>query len=388
MKISVIMPTYNDEKTILESIKSLESQKYDNWELLIVNDGSTDDTEIVINKYILDNRLENKIKFYSKENADQLNAIKYVINKISGDFVYILHSDDLLNDESFNKFKSFYIKNPNFDAYLANKIDIDKFGKTIQSKYTKKYNNSFSNLALLELWLGRNLYIDFAFWKAEIFKSVAKDSYLDWNIPFWVNTSSDELRQLKLKNLDYYTFKYRVYEDNYINNEIGNLNVLNGEIRMLSFLTRQIYLPLFEVQYYIFKIFNKLNLLSIYKPIFIKKKANNIHRIIKFAVKKRLHNYQNNIYFNSIISFYKNRNNSTLNLEELPSDFMIYLGSDMRSFNTDLLNNNLHPYYSYIFKEMEKGFGYVTYKKQEEDKIVKLLKFLSIYSHVNLKPVE
>ena len=52
MKFTIIMPTYNDGITITETLESIINQSYDNWELLISIDGSTDDTISVIEKFI------------------------------------------------------------------------------------------------------------------------------------------------------------------------------------------------------------------------------------------------------------------------------------------------------------------------------------------------
>ena len=51
-KVSIIMATYNRAHFILESLQSLLNQTYNNWECLIIDDGSTDDTEIVIKEFI------------------------------------------------------------------------------------------------------------------------------------------------------------------------------------------------------------------------------------------------------------------------------------------------------------------------------------------------
>ena len=51
MKISIIMPTYNDSRTIIDTIDSVANQSYSNWQLIIMNDGSTDNVEDVIKQY-------------------------------------------------------------------------------------------------------------------------------------------------------------------------------------------------------------------------------------------------------------------------------------------------------------------------------------------------
>lgn len=55
MKISIIIPVYNAEKTIERLIKTIQSQTYKNYELILINDGSTDKTKEILEKYKSDN---------------------------------------------------------------------------------------------------------------------------------------------------------------------------------------------------------------------------------------------------------------------------------------------------------------------------------------------
>ena len=74
-KISILMPTYNDEKYIVNALDSIMMQTYKDYEVLICNDGSTDKTKEVIYEYKDKNDKEDKIHYYYEDNADQLNAI-------------------------------------------------------------------------------------------------------------------------------------------------------------------------------------------------------------------------------------------------------------------------------------------------------------------------
>ena len=67
-KVSILMPTYNDADTICETLDSICSQNYNNWELIIIDDGSSDNTKEVINTYIEKNNLNKKIKYVFQEN--------------------------------------------------------------------------------------------------------------------------------------------------------------------------------------------------------------------------------------------------------------------------------------------------------------------------------
>jgi glycosyltransferase involved in cell wall biosynthesis len=87
---SVVIPTYNRASFISTAIQSVLSQSYINFELIIIDDGSTDNTENIIKSIRSD-----KIKYYKKENAERAAARNYGIEKAHGDYVTFLDSDDI-----------------------------------------------------------------------------------------------------------------------------------------------------------------------------------------------------------------------------------------------------------------------------------------------------
>ena len=131
-KISVLMPTYNDSKTIMEAMDSIVSQSYDNWELMVIDDGSSDETKDIVNNYIKDNKLSKKVKYIYQDNADQLKALINGMQYITGDYVYILHSDDILaSNDVFEKSVNYLDSNEDVDAIMSDLIIIDKDSKEI-----------------------------------------------------------------------------------------------------------------------------------------------------------------------------------------------------------------------------------------------------------------
>ena len=88
--VSVIIPTYNRSKLVKEAIESVIGQDYTNFEILIIDDGSIDDTRSVIEQ-IPDRR----VKYFYKDNGGQRSAQNFGITKAQGDFVAFLDSDDL-----------------------------------------------------------------------------------------------------------------------------------------------------------------------------------------------------------------------------------------------------------------------------------------------------
>ena len=55
VKLSILVPAYNAEKYILDNLNSIKRQTYSNWEVVVVNDGSTDNTEALVNSFINSN---------------------------------------------------------------------------------------------------------------------------------------------------------------------------------------------------------------------------------------------------------------------------------------------------------------------------------------------
>ncbi|CAM2919106.1 MAG: glycosyltransferase [Paludibacter sp.] len=90
--ISIIMPCYNASQFIKESIESVLSQTYENWELIIVDDGSTDDTATIIKIYVA---ADNRVRYFYQENGKQGKARNLGLTKSSGSFVAFLDADDL-----------------------------------------------------------------------------------------------------------------------------------------------------------------------------------------------------------------------------------------------------------------------------------------------------
>ncbi|WP_374166790.1 glycosyltransferase family 2 protein [Arcticibacter sp. MXS-1] len=92
MKVSVIMPVYNMQAFVAESIESVLAQDYSNWELLLVDDGSTDNSRDICEEYL--NR-DSRIKYFYKENGGLPSARNHGIERASGDLLALLDSDDL-----------------------------------------------------------------------------------------------------------------------------------------------------------------------------------------------------------------------------------------------------------------------------------------------------
>ncbi|WP_140487623.1 glycosyltransferase family 2 protein [Flavobacterium sp. GSA192] len=101
--VSIIIPTYNRVNLILETLDSIASQTFTNWECIIVDDGSTDATEELVNKYV---ERDKRFQFHRRP-ANKLqgaNAARNYGFKVSkGDFIQFFDSDDLMHSEHLEK---------------------------------------------------------------------------------------------------------------------------------------------------------------------------------------------------------------------------------------------------------------------------------------------
>lgn len=97
MKVSIITVTFNSEKTISETIKSVLAQSYHDIEYLIIDGGSSDNTVNIIREYAPS--FNHRIKWISEHDKGMYDAINKGIRMATGDIVGILNSDDFLRDE-------------------------------------------------------------------------------------------------------------------------------------------------------------------------------------------------------------------------------------------------------------------------------------------------
>lgn len=121
--ISVIIPCYNSDKNIEKTLKSLESQSYDKFEVVIVNDGSTDNTESVIKKYLESSNLN--VKYILQKNSGVSSARNKGLEIARGEYITFLDSDDVYNNKFIEKLLGVLVEKGVDTAYCCYSRDID-----------------------------------------------------------------------------------------------------------------------------------------------------------------------------------------------------------------------------------------------------------------------
>lgn len=97
--ISVIVPCYNQAAYLSETLESVYNQTYTNWECFIINDGSTDDTQMVAQRWL---EKDSRFKYIFQENRGLSSARNTGLDAASGEIIQLLDSDDLIKSNKFN----------------------------------------------------------------------------------------------------------------------------------------------------------------------------------------------------------------------------------------------------------------------------------------------
>lgn len=100
MKISVVVCVYNDEKRITKCLDSIINQTYQDFDILVINDGSTDNTLNVLKRYEKNNE---NLRIIDKENSGQADCKNIGLKKTNGSFLFFMDSDDYISNDLFEK---------------------------------------------------------------------------------------------------------------------------------------------------------------------------------------------------------------------------------------------------------------------------------------------
>jgi glycosyltransferase involved in cell wall biosynthesis len=150
-QVSVIMPVYNGEKYIVEAIESILNQSYKDYEIIIVNDGSTDDTFNKIRSYL---QLSN-IKYVRQENRGLPAALNTGIKAASGEYIAFLDCDDLWMPHKLDMQMVFMKEHPEVGLVHGNISYVDQHGDPFTPD--SPYKTDISGNCFPELFMGNRI---------------------------------------------------------------------------------------------------------------------------------------------------------------------------------------------------------------------------------------
>lgn len=144
--VSVLMPVYNHAAYIVEAIRGVQCQTYTNWELIILNDGSTDGLLEILEDYQNDSR----IKIYTQDNQRLPNGLSNLHNLASGDFVTWTSADNIMKETMLENLVRKLITEPGAVMVYADVAIIDDKGNFKTSGY-REMNRDLQHPYILRL---------------------------------------------------------------------------------------------------------------------------------------------------------------------------------------------------------------------------------------------
>lgn len=208
--ISVIIPTYNRAHSLSETIKSVVEQSTGNWELVIVDDGSTDDTRQIVSKFL---NCE-KVKYYFQKNAGVSAARNKGMELSRGDYIIFLDSDDRFLPGLFSK-----LNEVNYTFYdlicwqVLKKVD-GKSAVWKPRKLEKIYNNITASFLAGSICYRKKSFIE----------AGGYDPKMTFGENYELGMRVSALRDLKIKNLEEAFLFY------FVNNQTRESNSLSNRL--------------------------------------------------------------------------------------------------------------------------------------------------------------
>ena len=144
--VSIVVPVYNVEKYLKKSIESILNQTYDNLEVLLVDDGSTDSSGEICDSFI---KVDSRIRVFHKENGGLSDARNFGIEHMKGQYVSFIDSDDYISKDYVWKLYS-SIKNNDSEVSICSFSLVDETGEKIKDELLDSGEVSLSGQQILE----------------------------------------------------------------------------------------------------------------------------------------------------------------------------------------------------------------------------------------------
>ena len=222
VKISVIVPVYNCEDYIEESIKSILNQSFKDIEVICVDDGSTDESLNILKEISMQ---DSRLKVYTQENQGASVARNNALEKSSGDYIYFFDADDYIVDDCLEKVYSNAINNDSdivlfkYDEYKEESF-LNHSKKDIEKQFPKTdFNNFTFNCQDYRIRAFKGPFAPwFKFYKKEFLDKYDFEFPPNLNhndVPFHVKTI---LKASKISFIPEYLYHYRIDNPNSISN--------------------------------------------------------------------------------------------------------------------------------------------------------------------------
>jgi len=232
-KISIIIPIYNSEKFLKESIQSVLFQSYDNLEIIVIDDGSTDNSLEILEQF------KEKITIIHQENQGLASALNAGIKQMSGKWFKWFSPDDRMHSSSIETLVD-AAKNLDDNTILYSNWDIiDETGKKLRSFTESNYNNlnAFDfNVRLID---GQQINVNTSLFPSFLLKNLKMNSDID---PVLIDYDFF-LRAGLLHNTKFYLIEEPLIEFRVHQSQLSHKNITSS-LKNLNFVSDNILLEL------------------------------------------------------------------------------------------------------------------------------------------------
>lgn len=216
-KISVIIPCYNQGRYISQTLRSILEQTYADWECIIINDGSTDNSGEIAGKWC---EKDSRFKLIEKTNGGRSVARNIGIEVARGDFIQLLDSDDLLIKEKFAISMSEYENDKTLNLILSNFQILDDKAQKLLPPFCILRPELFNYRSILLEWdKDFNIPIHCPLIKKDLLERFSFNQELagpeDWLM--WIHIFS---QKVNFKYIDQPLAIYRFHANNTFSNDL------------------------------------------------------------------------------------------------------------------------------------------------------------------------
>ena len=294
-KLSIIVPVYGVEKYIDKCLNSLVKQSLKEIEIIVVNDGTKDNSQKIIDKYV--KKYPDKIKSYIKENGGQGSARNYGLKKATGEYIGYVDSDDFVEKDMYKKLYN-KAKENNYDIVVCGNYNVSE---DYQNKNIDTFINNY-NTDLENIFFGK-----MAVWNKIYKRDVLIKNKLEFKEKVWYEDLAFTLKAIMNSNtfafIDEPLYDYLIRKGSTMNNSNvqRNLEILDAFNDILSYIKHN------KKEEY----FSKIEFLAI-DHIYIsaivrvlkaeaddKVKRETINKLIDY-MNTNFPNYKNNKYINTL----------------------------------------------------------------------------------------
>lgn len=150
--VSIITPTFNRAPFIEQAVNSVLAQTYPEFELIIVDDGSTDDTKARLEPALEDSR----VKYFFQSNQGQSVARNEALSHAKGEFICFLDSDNYWPKTKLEEQIDIFSENPDVDIVYGDTITIDEHGNELSRKNMKRYSGNIAKFMVRDNCVSMN----------------------------------------------------------------------------------------------------------------------------------------------------------------------------------------------------------------------------------------